>query len=146
MTREALLELQDYDLWANRRWFGALSGMPDPGIARQIFAHILVCQHKWLSVVISEEESGALSENLEEEMNRLYAAWREVLQHGDPNAYASMEREGVTYFHMVSEIAHHVFNHGTYHRGHLRGLADAVGFEEFPETDLIRWFRENQTG
>lgn len=44
--------------------------------------------------------------------------------------------------HMLSEVAHHVFNHGTYHRGHLRGLADAAGFEDFPETDLIRFYRE----
>ena len=142
MTRDALLELQEYDLWANKRWLAALASMPDPAVAEQIFAHILVAQHKWLGVVLSEEEAKPLTENYEAQMLRLFEAWRDVLQHGDPNAFVSRERDGEVHFHMLSEVAHHVFNHGTYHRGHLRGLADAAGFEDFPETDLIRFYRE----
>lgn len=142
MTRDALLELQDYDLWANRRWLPALENMPDPAVARQIFSHIFVAQHKWLAVVMSEEEAPALESGLEQAMERLYLAWRDILMHGDPNAFVSHERDGHAYFHMLSEVAHHVFNHGTYHRGHLRGLADAAGFEDFPETDLIKFYRE----
>lgn len=142
MTRDALIELQDYDLWANQKWLPALAGMPDPAVAEQIFAHILVAQHKWLAVVLSEEEVAPLTEDYEGQMNRLYHAWRDVLQHGDPNAFVSHERDGQAYFYMLSEVAHHMFNHGTYHRGHLRGLADAAGFEEFPETDMIKFTRE----
>jgi uncharacterized damage-inducible protein DinB len=41
----------------------------------------------------------------------------------------------------IGEIAHHVINHGTYHRGHLRGLCDAAEFTEFPDTDLIKFYR-----
>ncbi len=41
----------------------------------------------------------------------------------------------------VSEITEHVINHGTYHRGHLRGLAEAEGIS-FPDTDLIVYLRE----
>ena len=142
MTREALLELQDYDLWANRRWLAVLPEMPDPTRASNIFMHILNAQHHWLGRVMSEEEAGVRSDDLAIELERLYTAWRDILVNCDPNAYASYEREGQAHFHMVSEIAHHVFNHGTYHRGHLRGLADAAGFEDFPETDIVRRLRE----
>jgi uncharacterized damage-inducible protein DinB len=142
MTREALLELQDYDLWANRRWLEALDRFPNAERARAIYRHILSCQYNWLAVVMSYEESGTVADDLVAETDRLFAAWRDVLVNGDPNAYASYERQGTPHFHMVSEIAHHVFNHGTYHRGHLRGLAEAAEFDDFPETDFIRWLRE----
>jgi uncharacterized damage-inducible protein DinB len=36
-------------------------------------------------------------------------------------------------------IARHVINHGTYHRGELRGLLRAAGDTEFPETDLVAY-------
>ncbi|MBL8060633.1 MAG: hypothetical protein JNK63_07975 [Chthonomonas sp.] len=142
MTRDALLELQDYDRWANQKWLAALDGMPDPAVAKQIFAHILVAQHKWLAVVLSEEEVAPLEDDLELAIARLFDAWRDVILHGDPNAFVSHERDGQSYFYMLSEVAHHMFNHGTYHRGHLRGLADAEGFEDFPETDMIKFTRE----
>ncbi len=142
MTREALIELQDYDLWANKRWLDALERLPNVERARAIYQHILSCQYNWLATVMSFEESGTVSDDLVAETDRLFTAWRDVLLNGDPNAYASYERQGVPQFHMVGEIAHHVFNHGSYHRGHLRGLADAAGLECFPETDLIRWYRE----
>ncbi len=142
MTREALLELQDYDLWANRRWLAVLPQMPNAAHATEIFGHILMAQQNWLIRVMSEEEAGVPSSDLATELERLYAAWRDILVNCDPNAYASYERMGQAHFHMVSEIAHHVFNHGSYHRGHLRGLADAAGLVAFPETDMILWFRE----
>ena len=39
-------------------------------------------------------------------------------------------------------MAHHVLNHGTYHRGHLRGLAYAEGWDDFHDTDYSAWLRE----
>jgi uncharacterized damage-inducible protein DinB len=42
----------------------------------------------------------------------------------------------------VSDIAAHVVNHGTYHRGQLRERAEADGLDDFPETDLILFFRQ----
>lgn len=145
MTRESLLELQDYDLWANQIWLRTLETMPDPKKARKIFRHILNCQHGWLAVVLGIEEVEPLSDDFPAEVDRLFAAWRDVITNGDPNAFASYQRGDTTHFQMVSEIAHHVFNHGTYHRGHLRGLADAAGFEGFEDTDFIKYVRQRET-
>ncbi|MFX6823282.1 DinB family protein [Acinetobacter baumannii] len=41
----------------------------------------------------------------------------------------------------VESIVLHVANHGTYHRGELRGLCRAAGWEDFPETDFFLWDR-----
>ena len=49
---------------------------------------------------------------------------------------------GFEFKNTVAQIATHVVNHGTYHRGQLRGLAQAEGLEAFPETDLIGFYRE----
>jgi hypothetical protein len=39
-------------------------------------------------------------------------------------------------------VANHVANHGTYHRGHLRGLAEGQMVKDFPDTDYSIWARE----
>jgi uncharacterized damage-inducible protein DinB len=39
------------------------------------------------------------------------------------------------------EVVRHVINHGTYHRGQLRMLAELDGIA-WPETDMIFFFRE----
>lgn len=50
--------------------------------------------------------------------------------------------QGVACDNKVSEIVMHVINHGTYHRGQIRGIAGERGVE-FPETDYIRFLRES---
>jgi uncharacterized damage-inducible protein DinB len=56
-------------------------------------------------------------------------------------SYISLQ--GVAYNNSVSEIVRQVINHGTYHRGQLRGIAGERGIE-FPETDFIAYLRESQ--
>lgn len=70
--------------------------------------------------------------------------WRLFLDDADLDqevAYVNMA--GQHYVNTVEQIALHVINHGTYHRGHLRGLAESEGLDDFNDTDLILYFREN---
>jgi len=69
--------------------------------------------------------------------------WTMVLQRSSPEEMITYTNtRGETFTNSLGEIALHVINHGTYHRGQLRGLAEAQGNENFPETDLILFFRE----
>jgi len=42
----------------------------------------------------------------------------------------------------VYQVLHHVFNHGTYHRGQLINMLQQLGVEKLPQTDFIVWCRK----
>jgi uncharacterized damage-inducible protein DinB len=42
----------------------------------------------------------------------------------------------------VYQMLHHVFNHGTYHRGQLVNMLRQLGIEKIPQTDFIVWCRK----
>jgi uncharacterized damage-inducible protein DinB len=41
----------------------------------------------------------------------------------------------------VWQVVHHLFNHGTYHRGQLVTMMRELGATEIPATDYIHWYR-----
>lgn len=142
--REILLEGFDYDLWANRKWVFALGGFNHRMLdAQQILEHILTAQRVWLDrcgvQVVEFEENVGLSE-----LFALYTeAWQaQVADRALTERIMYQNRDGLVFEDTLEQIARHVINHGTYHRGHLRGLAGAEGLTSFPDTDLIFYFRE----
>lgn len=142
-VRDALQEGFDYDLWANQRWLGAIPELPFGPRAKEILTHSLRAQNIWLERCISEEEVKPLSDNLSEEAVRLCEAWKELIRICDPGAFVSYTNSrGESFFNTIEHIARHVINHGTYHRGQLRGLAEAAGTDGFPETDMILFIRD----
>lgn len=141
--KELLIEGFRYDAWANRAWLPVLLSFRDPERAEAIFRHILLAQRIWLVRTLSEEEAPPMPESLGDAIEALHRAWLHLLDTCDPGAFVSYTTmAGEPYFNTVEQIARHVVNHGTYHRGELRGLAKAEGFDGFPETDLIRYLRE----
>lgn len=142
-VRLALQEGFDYDHWANRLWLEVLPRLPFEARAKEILHHILKAQHIWLERCISEEEVRSFSDDLASESVRLNEAWKDLIRICDPEAFVSYTNSrGESFFNTIEQIAKHVINHGAYHRGHLRGLAEAAGTDEFPETDLIRFYRD----
>ncbi len=143
--RGTLSEGFDYDLWANRQWAGALGGFKNMLRAQQILEHILATQRTWLgrcSVEVIEPE-GAIK--LEDLFEHYVGAWQMVVHERDLNdRVVYRTSDGSSFANTVEEIARHVINHGTYHRGQMRGLAESDGFLNFPETDLIFFLRERK--
>ena len=142
--RESLIEGFDYDLWANRKWLFALESFDGQMFeASQVLEHILFAQRIWIErcgvQVLEPSENVPLDGLLE-----LYCrAWQAQLMERplqEPIAYENLA--GVPFVNTLEQIARHVINHGTYHRGHLRGLAAKNPEQPFPETDLIGFFRE----
>lgn len=142
-ARGMLLDGFRYDDWANRRWIEGLGEWKDASRPFQILEHILQAQLIWLGRCGVETEVVRTDEGLDGAFARVSREWQAFLEEADldlPIAYAT--RDGRDFVNEVGQIALHVLHHGTYHRGHLRGLAEAEGVARFPESDLILYFRE----
>jgi len=142
-VRELLMESFDYDLWATQQWLEALPRFPDPQRPYSIANHILRAQQIWLERCWSDTEVGKIDAEPNAAAVQLHALWKDFLSTCDPTAYvAYTSKTGEAHFPTVEHVALHVVNHGSYHRGQLREIAEQQGIE-YPETDRIRWQRQH---
>lgn len=133
----------EYDLWANRQWLTALGGFTDLLPAQSVLDHILAAQRIWLERIGAQVPVQTEDTSLADRFGVVTRVWTAVVGTADlDQAITYRTFAGDDYTDSLSRIALHVINHGTYHRGQLRGLAQAEGRTDFPETDLIRYFRE----
>ena len=129
----------DYDQWANLKWMG---------VAHQIgqeatLLHIVQAQIIWLTRIEGTMRWEPTLEDFPLHLERSVRSWKRFLFAADMQKIISYTTfQGVACDNTVGEIARHVINHGTYHRGQLRGIAGERGIE-FPETDYIAYLREN---
>ncbi len=144
--RAQLIRGFNYDLWANQAWLKTAPDMPDPDKAMAVLRHILVAQMAWheraagrADVSVADFDGWVATE---EGFVKSSAAWKAVLAETPLEASVKAVRsDGTVWVFPLGELAQHVINHGTYHRGHLRGLADSASFEEFDDTDWVAWLR-----
>jgi uncharacterized damage-inducible protein DinB len=147
MMREILLDLFAYDYWANREWLQKAENFKNTKRATQILQHIIGCQLGWITVITDMVDRPDSEIQIPEDMAPVYQAWVKLISERDPMETVSFSGASGAERHIkLYEMAHHVLNHGTYHRGQLRGLAEAEGLIDFPETDSMIWFtRTRQT-
>lgn len=74
--------------------------------------------------------------DLNRDVPRLNELWRRIISEADLDSVLEMTGDRKI---SALDLIQHVMNHGTYHRGHLRGLAEAEGLTDFPETDIVRF-------
>lgn len=142
---ELLIESFEYDRWANRQWFAHLEAQGWPEVDRELFRHILSAQEAWHMRLVGISPTAMPTPEISETtIDTLHEKWVEFLGAHPEDPVISYRRiNGVLYEQPLSRIARHVVNHGTYHRGELRGLCRARGFEAFPESDLIGFYVES---
>jgi uncharacterized damage-inducible protein DinB len=129
--------LFDYDLWANSRWFPLCSHED----LAPIMNHILNAQSIWLERVAGTRLP--ITGDFAAEAAELNRRWKAHLEGADIQEVVHYRNlQGDPYSDERANIVQHVINHGTYHRGQLRGMVERLGIAEFPETDLIRYLRE----
>jgi uncharacterized damage-inducible protein DinB len=136
----------EYDLWASMRWYNAVRLMKNQDSASPVLQHILTTQRTWLGRcgVSIEEIPRAATRSAFETATK---AWQDLLMSQPLDKRIAYEdRRGRHQERELGEIAWHVLNHGTFHRGHLRGLAQAEGFEEFSDTDIVLFLDEDRKG
>ncbi|MFN8219947.1 MAG: DinB family protein [Fimbriimonadales bacterium] len=133
----------DYDLWANRQWLGALAGFRDLERVHRVMEHMLEAQRIWLErcgVLAPAPDDNVSMSDLFLIYSRTWISLVEGMDLNEPITYQNLRGEEFT--QPLGDIVLHVLNHGTYHRGHLRGLAESEGNASFPETDMILFLRE----
>ena len=145
MEKQALLDLLDYDLWANQVWLAVLDQTPHPEEARKAYLHLLGCYIGWLSGVSQVEDIQDEGIDLHRDTEQFNALWRAEIESRDPADLVTLELRSGPVRMPLWHVLHHVMNHATYHRGHLRTLCVGWGFAEFPETDSIGyWARRSR--
>lgn len=144
--KDWLLSGFDYDLWGNMKWLDVIGRFKDRDRAQGVLNHILLAHRVWLdSVDGNASESFEAYESLVADRDRLNQAvldWKDQLAKKSLDHKFPASRRGMKWEFTLGETARHVLNHGTYHRGHLRGLAHAEGWEDFEDTDWSQWLRE----
>lgn len=133
----------EYDLWANQKWLGAISGFRQFDRVQQVMEHILYAQGTWLErcgAWVPVQEDNLDMRTVFEVYARSWIALVEASDLDSPITYTTST--GNQFTQSIGDIALHVINHGTYHRGQLRGIADSDGHAGFPETDLILFLRD----
>ena len=147
MDRQALLDLLDYDLWANQQWLPILDSTPNPEDARKAYKHLLGCYIGWLSSVSEVPDVDDEGMDFERDTERFNSLWRAEIMARDPLESVILNLRSGEVTLPLWHVLHHVMNHATYHRGHLRTLCVAWGVADFPETDSIAYWvkraREN---
>lgn len=129
----------DYDRWATQRWMPVAEQLD----RKDILLHILQAQIIWLARLEGTVRWTPTWEGFALELDRSVRSWQRYLFGADlGHVVAYTTSQGDPFENTVSEIAQQVINHGTYHRGHLRGLAEAAGID-FPETDFILYRRQH---
>jgi uncharacterized damage-inducible protein DinB len=131
------LTLFDYDLWANLQWIEPAQTLN----STDVLVHIVDAQVIWFSRVTEAERWEPKAETLGQGIRKSVDAWQTFIRGAELERMVSYRTlAGEPYENLLSDIVRHVINHGTYHRGQLRGIAGERG-AEFPETDLLRFLR-----
>ncbi len=141
-----LAEGFEYDAWANIKWLKCLAEKDNADTEQAILGHILSAQKMWALRTMGESPSQMPVCSLTEDaIIDLCSEWQDLLfsmRHDPVIEYRRLN--GDTMKMAVSQVIRHVINHGTYHRGEIRGLLLAKGDEQFPETDLMWFMLETQ--
>jgi uncharacterized damage-inducible protein DinB len=112
----------EYDLWANLQWLECLTRTNSEESDLKIFQHLLASQKAWALRCHGINPSEPPLPELNTETLIEIIPYKRY--NGDPNSMT------------ISWMAQHVINHGTYHRGELRGLRRMRGDDDFPDTDM----------
>lgn len=144
--KDWLREGFEYDLWANLMWLETLPRFQNATRAEEVMSHIHFAQELWLDRIldsVGDIETYRHFPNTAESFAATTDKWMAWLVDADLEQVREFTRlDGSTFTFSLANVARHMINHGTYHRGHLRGLAQAEGWEEFEDTDFARWLRD----
>src|SRR2546421_12878226 len=137
--REDFSNMFEYDRWANTQWIQVTKDMGE----ESILMHNIEGQIVWLCRIEGTKFWKPTIEEFALHQERSTRNWKRFLMGADLQMLISYETsQGDHYDNTVAEIVRHVINHGTYHRGQLRGIAGERGIA-FPETDYIAFMRKD---
>lgn len=161
MNKTYLLELADYNIWANDRltdWLSQISQeqfeQPLVGSFKNIHEttlHIVSAEQIWHQRLKSIAPEW-LANTFQGDRALMLQTWKKtanglkqyILDSSDEKLLEKFDfttRDGTPYYMERYKALAHVFNHSTFHRGQLITLLRQVGFTGLGSTDLIEYYR-----
>ncbi len=139
--REQFLRMVDYERHANGLWLKYLASVADRPNGCQLRAesdkwlfHIAGCYRSWFNWLDGRESDW--TDDVEANLEIQYARMKDYIGRCDLDVMRSRSEEPHgTWQWATRDVIHHALTHGVYHRGHLRALAEAHGFDDWPDTD-----------
>ena len=162
MTKKYLLELADYNIWANDKltdWLSQISveqfEQPLVGSFKNIHEttlHIVAAEQIWHQRLVNNV-SEWLGITFEGDRTMMLEIWKKtsydlktyILDLPEEKLienFAFNTRDGVPHYMERYKALAHNFNHSTFHRGQLITLLRQVGFTGVGSTDLINYYRK----
>src|SRR5699024_7975167 len=163
------LQLYDYHIWANKRFFERLKDLPHSVYTKEIqnvfptiaetFVHIYQVDTIYLGVIRGDsmDEIQASIMQVQEKtrnkgLEKMEVLYEELAEqyHAFLNSQENMDK-AITTEHPsfgrlethLSEIMQHVVNHGTYHRGNLAAMIRQQGYPSVM-TDYIMYLYDKK--
>ncbi len=161
--KELLKQYAAYNIWASQRIFEVIIALPEekqmaevPSSFNSLFKtvlHMLDAENIWWQRMKMNERITVPSENFTGSMkelsdtllqqSRLWEDWVSNASDLSLEHVFQYYNNKTEHFKMpVYQMLHHVFNHGTYHRGQLVNMLRQLGVEKILQTDFSLWTRK----
>ena len=165
--KELLKQYASYNVWASQRLFDLILSLPVEKHAAELpssftslyktILHMLDAESIWWQRLKLQERIIIPSENFSGDLKELANAltaqsrqWEEWVANASELAldhvFQYADRKGQLFKMPVYQMVHHVFNHGTYHRGQLVNMLRQLGVEKAVSTDFSLWARGKWKG
>ncbi|GAB2524151.1 DinB family protein [Spirosoma aerophilum] len=151
--KDHLIQLLDYELWANQRVIESLDSLTNPpSRAVAVMGHILSAQHIWFGRIMHTTTFITIWEDIPvswmietaERQHRQVVGHVSSLQEPDITEFVEYNNSnGIPYKSSLLDILTHMSHHAAYHRGQIVQLIRPM-LKEAPITDFIVWTREKQ--
>jgi uncharacterized damage-inducible protein DinB len=142
--RKHLLKYLEYDVWATERWLSFAKECLTQHHGAQFtveiekwLRHNEGCYRAWVGLIIGETIDA--TDSLEKDFHHRFEQIRDLIK--GANLEETRVRVSNNTERTIEDMIHHMLNHATYHRGHLRGLAEQAGISDWPETDYSLFAR-----
>jgi uncharacterized damage-inducible protein DinB len=163
MTKEYLITLCKYNIWANNvvkswllqiddaQWNATVVSSFDT-IAKTCI-HTAGAEKIWLERWQSKKDISFLINEFTGNKNELIAIWenastgilhfiKQIEEAHLNNSFSFTRINGEMFSNKYNEAIIHVLNHSTYHRGQIVNMLRQVGFTNVSSTDMITFFRD----
>ena len=166
MTIQEIRLLYDYHYWARDRMLDAVAALPADQTARDMgnsfrslhdtIAHIYAADWAWYSRWIGHSPTALLTADTFADIAAIRAAWIE-LEANVRTLLGDLDDQGVNRIHeyrllngqpgstVFWQMAQHVVNHASYHRGQVTTMLRQLGADPAKPMDLIAFYRERQS-
>ena len=148
--KELLIQLLDYEHWANQRVISTLQQVSaPPSRAVEVMGHILSAQEVWFNRITGNPSPTAvwqevpvqgMNSKAERQYQVLKAYLNEISEQTLATGIAYRNSKGDAFENTLRDILTHLSHHAAYHRGQVIQLLRPY-VAQLPATDYIVWIR-----